>query len=54
MQLKLNITDFEAYKRDLKMNELDRINRIIERDNFNRKTIEKIMKIQWSDTKKKN
>jgi len=30
-----------------------RINRIIERDNFNRKTIEKIMKIQWSDTKKK-
>jgi len=30
-----------------------RINRIIERDNFNRKTIEKIMKIQWSDKKKK-
>ena len=30
MNLKLNITDFEAYKRDLKMNELDRINRIIE------------------------
>ena len=30
MNLKLNKDDFEAYKRDLKLNELDRINRIIE------------------------
>lgn len=30
MLLKCNSADFEAYKRDLKINELDRINRIIE------------------------
>jgi len=30
MKLKLNIKDFDDFKRDLKMNELDRINRIIE------------------------
>lgn len=30
LKLKLNIKDFEDFKRDLKLNELDRINRIIE------------------------
>ena len=30
MKMKLNIKDFDDFKRDLKMNELDRINRIIE------------------------
>ena len=30
MNLKLNISDFDTFKRELKMNELDRINRIIE------------------------
>lgn len=30
LKLKLNIHDFEAFKRDLMSNELDRINRIIE------------------------
>jgi len=30
MPLKLNKADFELYKKDLKLNELDRINRIIE------------------------
>ena len=29
MNLKLNKDDFEAYKRDLKLNELDRINRML-------------------------
>lgn len=30
MSLKVKQADFEAYKKDLKINELDRINRIIE------------------------
>ena len=38
----------------LKSPKIERINRIINRDNLSRKKIEKIMNVQWSDKKKIN
>lgn len=38
----------------LKSPKIERINRIINRDNLSRKMIEKIMNVQWSDKKKIN
>ena len=46
-----NLMDYNIL---LKSPKIERINRIINRDNLSRKKIEKIMNVQWSDKKKIN
>lgn len=49
-----NFYKFMDYNILLKSPKIERINRIINRDNLSRKKIEKIMNVQWSDKKKIN
>lgn len=49
-----NFYELMDYNILLKSPKIERINRIINRDNLSRKKIEKIMNVQWSDKKKIN